>query len=115
MTRNSHITFINKIKPLTEMLKMLNKILGSLKSLKSLFKKISEFMSGVINFILLFFVYFIGIGIVSIVMKLFGKHFLEMRRQNKIANNKILSNNKLSNWQGHKLTKQPLEDYYRTF
>ena len=46
----------------------------------------------------------IGIGIVAIIGKSFGKHFLDIKKQNKN-----------SNWQDHKVTKQPLEKYYRTF
>jgi large-conductance mechanosensitive channel len=72
--------------------------------IKSILEPIAKVISNTINFILLAVVYFIGIGPISIISKLFGKHFLELKKQN----------NK-SNWREHKLTKQPLEDYYRTF
>lgn len=72
--------------------------------IKSILEPIAKAISSVVNLVLLFIVYFIGIGIVSIIMKLFGKHFLELKKQNKS-----------SNWQEHKITKQPLEQYYRTF
>ena len=73
-------------------------------NIKYILEPISKVMSNVINFISLSIVYFIGIGSVSIVMKIFRKHFLELKKQNK-----------KSNWHEHKLTKQPLGDYYRTF
>lgn len=72
--------------------------------IKSILEPIAKAISSVVNLVLLFIVYFIGIGIVSIIMKLFGKHFLELKKQNKS-----------SNWHEHNLTKQPLEQYYRTF
>ena len=71
---------------------------------KSILEPISKLISSIINFVLLSIVYFIGIGIVSISAKLFRKHFLELKKQNK-----------QSNWHEHKVTKQPLENYYRTF
>ena len=80
---------------------MLNKIWNAI---KSILDPITKIISNIVNFILLFIVYFIGIGLVSVFMKLFGKHFLELKRKNKT-----------SNWQVHKVTKQSLEDYYRTF
>ena len=73
-------------------------------NIKSIIETISKVVSNVVNFILLSVVYFIGICSVSIIMKLFRKHFLELKKQNK-----------KSNWHKHKLTKQSLENYYRTF
>ena len=80
---------------------MINKIWNAV---KIILEPIAKVMSNAINFILLSIVYFISIGIVSISMKLFGKHFLELKKQNK-----------RSNWHEHKVTKQPLENYYRMF
>lgn len=71
---------------------------------KRIFEAFGKLVSGIINFILLFAVYLVGIGVVSISMKLFRKHFLELKKKN----------NK-SNWHEHKVAKQPLEQYYRTF
>lgn len=73
-------------------------------AVKAVLEPIAKIVSNVINFLLLLIVYFLGIGPVSIIMKLFGKHFLELKKQNKT-----------SNWHEHKVTKQPLENYYRTF
>lgn len=80
---------------------MLKKIWNAVKSFMD---PISKFMSAIVNFILLSLVYFIGIGSVSIAMKISGKHFLEIEKRNK-----------KSNWNSHKLEKEPLENYYRTF
>lgn len=73
-------------------------------AVKSILEPISKAISNVVNLILLLVVYFVGVGGVSMVMKLFGRHFLELKKQNK-----------KSNWHEHKITKQPLEQYYRTF
>ncbi len=97
---------------------MLKKIWAGI---KSVLEPIGKFVSSIVNFVLLAMVYFIGIGIVSVIMKLFGKHFLELKSyRNKVSgelkNKEFLSKqNKSSNWHEHKLTKQPLEQYYRTF
>lgn len=72
--------------------------------LKSILEGIAKLMSDIVNFLLLSAVYFAGIGSVSIIMRLFGRHFLELKMQNK-----------KSNWHEYKVTKQPLEKYYRTF
>ncbi|MBI3027394.1 hypothetical protein HYY70_04725 [Candidatus Woesearchaeota archaeon] len=89
---------------------MLKKVLNAI---KSVLEPISKVIANVINFILLAIVYFIGVGMVSLAMKLFGKHFLELKKQNKAMENKGVSHE--SNWQEHTVTKQPLEQYYRTF
>ena len=73
-------------------------------NVKSILETFGKLISGIVNFILLFAVYLVGIGIVSIFAKIFGKHFLELKKQNKS-----------SNWHEHKVTKQPLEQYHRTF
>ena len=72
--------------------------------IKSILEALGKLISGIVNFILLFAVYFVGIGAVSISMKLFGKHFLELKKKNG-----------KSIWREHKVEKQPLESYYRTF
>ena len=71
---------------------------------KSVLEHFGKLISNVINFVLLLAVYFVSIGIVSLSMKLFGRHFLEIKKKNS-----------KSNWHEHKVTKQPLESYYRSF
>lgn len=80
---------------------MLKKIWNAV---KAALEPVANIISSIVNFILLSIVYFIGIGAVSLSAKLFKKHFLEIKKQNK-----------QSNWHEHKVTKQPLKDYYRTF
>ena len=57
----------------------------------------------IINTILLFFVYVVGVGFTSIIAKIFGKHFLETKLK------------KDSYWSDLNLKKRPIEDYYRQF
>ncbi|MBI3034771.1 hypothetical protein HYY71_00465 [Candidatus Woesearchaeota archaeon] len=80
---------------------MLKKILNAI---KYFIEPVAKTISSIVNFILLALVYFIGIGVVSISMKIFKRHFLELKKTNR-----------KSNWQEHRVTKQPLEKYYRTF
>jgi len=68
------------------------------------FKSFSHTLTNIINFFLLLVVYILGIGPVSAISKLFGKHYLDIKK----------TGNK-SNWHEHKATKQPIEKYYRTF
>ena len=71
--------------------------------IKRVLNKIGMVISAVINFILLGIVYFTAVGAVSIISKLFGKHFLNLKPK------------KDSNWIEHKITKEPKENYYRMF
>ena len=82
----------------------MNKAYLFIQGAKEGFRNFSHAITNIVNFVLLFLVYIIGIGIVSIAGKLFGKHFLDIKKQGKN-----------SNWHEHKITKQPLEKYYRTF
>ncbi len=70
--------------------------------LKQGFRNFSHIIADIINFILLFFVYVFGIGIVSAISKLFGKHFLDLK-------------SKGSSWKIRDLKKMPIEEYYRSF
>ena len=80
---------------------MLKKIWGAVKKALEPFSKV---MNSIVNFVLLSIVYFAGIGVVSVCAKIFGKHFLELKK-----------NNRKSGWHPHKLEKEALEKYYRTF
>ena len=73
-------------------------------SLKPVLEPVGKALSSIVNFVLLGLVYFIGIGVVSTASKLFRKHFLELKKTDK-----------KSNWHEHRVEKQPLEKYYRTF
>ena len=68
------------------------------------FRNFSHTLTNIINFFLLLVVYLIGIGMVSVTSKLFGKHYLELKKTNS-----------KSSWCEHNVIKQPLEKYYRMF
>lgn len=58
----------------------------------------------IVNTAFLAIVYFIGVGITSLVAKLFGKHFLEMKRSRKIG----------SYWSSMQ-TKKTEDSFYKQF
>lgn len=57
----------------------------------------------IINTVLLFIVYIVGVGATSLIAKIAGKHFLEMKKQ------------EVSYWKPLNLKKKKIEDYYRQF
>ena len=59
-----------------------------------------------VNFILLSVVYFVGVGPVSLIAKLTGKKFLDL---------KPTKLHQKSYWKENKVTKQKFEDYTRSF
>lgn len=61
-------------------------------------------ISVVINSILLTIVYFIGVGITSIIARLVGKHFLDIRKIKKDTY-----------WENLNLKNKSIEDYYKQF
>lgn len=65
-------------------------------------KNFSCVVTDIINFVLLLFVYVVGIGIVSMISKLLGKYFIDLKGTK-------------SSWVIRKLKKGPIEEYYRTF
>ena len=67
------------------------------------FKRFGHLISLIVNSVLLFFVYFIGVGITSIIAKIFGKRFLE------------LDKNKESYWIIHEKKKKTLEEFKKMF
>ena len=72
-------------------------------SVKKILEPVGKVISAIVNFILLSVVYFIGIGLTSLIAKMFGKHFLELKPK------------KASNWIEHKTAKEPIEKYYTMF
>lgn len=79
---------------------MLGKVFNAL---KMVLEPVGKAISAIVNFILLAIVYFIGIGLTSVIAKLLGKHFLDLKSK------------KSSNWAEHKITKEPVGNYYRMF
>jgi len=66
-------------------------------------KNFSDNISTIINFLLLSMVYLIGVGLTSISAKIFGKHFLDMKKK------------KDSYWHNLKLKNKDIEEYYKPF
>ena len=62
-------------------------------------------LSIIVNSVLLLIAYLIGVGITSLIAKIFGKHFLEM---------KLLKKEK-TYWSNLNLKKKPIDEYYRQF
>ena len=60
----------------------------------------------VVNFILLLPVYIVGVGLTSIVAKVVGKHFLNLKRPNKKQD---------TYWVAKDTRKKKLEEFYRQF
>jgi hypothetical protein len=50
----------------------------SLASFLQFFKKFSLLMQGIVNFFLLIPVYLLGVGIVSLISRILGKHYLDL-------------------------------------
>lgn len=74
--------------------------------LESFFKGFKEFglaFSTLANSLLLFVVYILGVGLTSLVARLFGKHFLNMKPSKK------------SYWEDYNLSNGTIEEYYRQF
>ena len=66
-------------------------------------KNFGHNISIIINTILLFFIYIIGVGITSVISKIVKKHFLDLKLK------------KESYWSDLNLKKKKIEDYYRQF
>ncbi len=66
-------------------------------------KMFGELILAIINLILLSVVYFIGVGLTSIVARISGKRFIDNRPSKK------------SYWRELNLTTRPFEEYYRQF
>lgn len=67
-------------------------------------KTFNQTITAIINTILLTFVYVVGIGIPSIIAKLFGKHFLDIKPSKKDTY-----------WSDLNIKTKPLNEYYKQF
>jgi hypothetical protein len=74
------------------------------KSLKKFHKTFMLVTTSIVNFILLSLVYFIGVGLTSIIAKVLGKSFLDLGKKNK-----------KSYWVTKEESKKKLEEYYKQF
>ena len=71
--------------------------------IKEGYKTFGEDIASIVNFFLQTFVYFLGVGITSIIAKISGKHFLELKREED------------SYWSELNLSKKKKEEYCRQF
>lgn len=81
-----------------------------MKKLKQFFKGFQKGIKGfsdniitIINFLLLSIVYLVGVGLTSISAKIFGKHFLDIKKKRGLY------------WSDLNLKRKPIEKYYRQF
>lgn len=72
------------------------------RSFKKGMENFSKNISTLVNFVLLSFVYVIGVGVTKIFAKIKKKHFLDMSKKD-------------SYWNELNLGKRPKEEYYRQF
>ncbi len=80
----------------------MNELKKFFRGFKQGFRNFSNVIADIINFIFLLVVYILGIGPVSLIGKLFRKHFLDLKKGG-------------SSWVHRNLKKKPIEDYYRSF
>ena len=66
------------------------------------FRDFSHVITNTVNFFLLIIVYIFGIGLVSVISKISGKHFLDLKKKG-------------TSWTERNLKTQPIEKYYRMF
>lgn len=76
-----------------------------IKGFRKGFREFGYSVSNVVNFVLLFIVYFTVLGITSIIGKLNGKRFLSLKSER----------NKKSFWTKRSLEKKTLEDHFKQF
>jgi len=68
-------------------------------------KSFGDSIAALVNAILLSLVYFIGVGGTSIIAKIFGKHFLDMK----------INTQSQTYWRDLNLDKERLEEAYKQF
>ncbi len=68
-------------------------------------KNFGEDIQSIINFIILTFIYFIGVGITSIFAKILNKHFLKLK----------ISKDAKTYWQDYGKGDKKMEEHYRQF
>ena len=82
----------------------MSNIKAPFKAFRKGFRSFGLSVSILVNFVLLFFVYLMGIGLTSIVAKIFHKHFLDLDNKNQ-----------KSYWTQLNLNKKKIDYYYKQF
>ena len=80
-------------------------VLKLFEGFKAGFREVGEVLAGLVNLLLLSLVYLAGVGLTSIVAKIFGKHFLNLKQQK----------DKKTYYEELNLSKESKETYYRQF
>ena len=65
---------------------------------------LGKIISSMVNFILLSIVYFLGIGLTSIIAKIFNKKFLDLKKENK-----------KTYWEEKEMSDKEFQDCFRQF
>jgi large-conductance mechanosensitive channel len=68
-------------------------------------QKFGQLIGQIVNFVLLISIYFIAIGLTSLMAKFSGKHFLDFEIKSEVE----------TYWQDINLGKKPIEKYYKQF
>jgi len=76
-----------------------------LKGVKRGFSEYGLFITGIVNYVLLSLVYFLGVGLTAVLAKASGKHFMKLKRNPKAS----------TYWVSGRIEKQNAEEYYRQF
>lgn len=82
----------------------MTKIMSFIDGFKEGQKIFGETIAIIVNSILLGLVYFFGVGLTSIVSKIFGRKFLDLKPENKETY-----------WEDLNLDKKKMEEYYKQF
>lgn len=77
----------------------------SYKGFKKGIKDFGEYITILVNTVLLFFAYIIGIGLTFLFAKILRKHFLDLKPSKK----------EKTYWSDLNLSKKRIDDYYRQF
>lgn len=85
--------------------KRFSKIKDFLKGFKEGQKSFGETIAALVNSVLLSIVYLLGVGLISLFAKIFGKHFLLTK----------IEENSKTYWEDLNLGKRPMGEYYRQF
>lgn len=82
----------------------MNKIKLFVSGFRKGFTDYGLFMADSVNYILLSFVYFFGVGFTAILARVSGKHFLQLRKSAK-----------KTCWLDNKISRSEIDQYYRQF
>jgi hypothetical protein len=79
--------------------------MGFFKGIKDGFLEFGQSIAAITNWIFLLILYVVGVGLTSLVAKIIGKHFLNVK----------LDKGKKSHYEHINMVTEPKENYYRQF